>query len=315
VKGRADVRGAIVAAAAAALCAAVPPTQARSESGPMRAAFAADMFSDLAVPEAVSALTVWLDGLSRRHGLGDHVEVTVRSDLDSVAADFAADRLEVAVVRSPAYLRLRSRAKVEPLVAGAADGGAEVAGMLVVGPQSTAAGLDDLQGRGLVALDTPAGGVTRLWLETQVMKRGYANLEAFFGSVKTVPKASQVVLPVFFGQAAAGIVDETSLRVIGELNPQVVRDVKVLLAAPPLLAHLICIRADLDRPLRAELAQALIDMKDDPRGQQTLALFKTKALSAFDPAWLDGISGLVAEHAALEAAMRKRSSRPRGEPR
>jgi ABC-type phosphate/phosphonate transport system substrate-binding protein len=124
-----------------------------------------------------------------------------------------------------------------------------------------------------------------------------------------------VVLPVFFGQAAAGIVDETSLRVIGELNPQVVRDVKVLLAAPPLLAHLICIRADLDRALRAELAQALIDMKDDPRGQQTLALFKTKALSAFDPAWLDGISGLVAEHAALEAAMRKRTSRPRGEPR
>jgi ABC-type phosphate/phosphonate transport system substrate-binding protein len=160
----------------------------------------------------------------------------------------------------------------------------------------------------VIIVGTPAGATARLWLETLVMKRGFATLEAFFGDVRTVSKASQAVLPVFFGQAAAAVVDDGSVKTIGELNPQVARQVRTIATSNPLLAAIICTRGDFPADRREFLLSAIQAMTDDPRGQQTMALFKSSGMVRFDPATLAGMEALVAEHERLTASLASRRS-------
>jgi ABC-type phosphate/phosphonate transport system substrate-binding protein len=297
---------------AMAACALLTGAGARAQmpERQLRVMFTEDMFTDVRVTDALAAIKVWTNDLSGRTGAGEQVSNEVASSLEAVAQALIGQRADIVALRTPDYLHLRKRTGLRPFVMAKSGALAETRGVLIVGPQSRAQAFDDLKGLGLTVVGTPAGGTARLWLETLVMKRGFATLEAFFGDVRTVSKASQAVLPVFFGQSAAALVDDGSLKTIGELNPQVARQVRTLAASVPLLAAVICTRGDFPEDRREYLIGAIRAMTDDPRGQQTMALFKSSGMVAFEPSTMTAVEALVAEHDSLTASLARRAQVP-----
>jgi phosphonate transport system substrate-binding protein len=102
------------------------------------------------------------------------------------------------------------------------------------------------------------------------------------------------VLPVFFGNRDACLVDEPGFEVMKELNPQVGRGVQVFKASELLADALICLRGSTwsSEQFKGDLIKILGELHAEPVGQQILTLFKVSQLLPFEEKQLDTVRKL-----------------------
>jgi ABC-type phosphate/phosphonate transport system substrate-binding protein len=137
-----------------------------------------------------------------------------------------------------------------------------------------------------------------------LMGKGYPSLDAFFGKVSLIRKSSQVLLPVFFKQADACLINSDAFETTVELNPQMKRDLKIIARSPSGTTSVICIRTTLKPALRQTLVDSLRDLHAEPKGQQILTLFKVEKLLPFEPSYLESARQLIQDHGKLEARVK-----------
>ena len=155
----------------------------------------------------------------------------------------------------------------------------------------------DLRDRSLTWLEFSSSSVTRDWLNLLLRERGQPDLAGFFRTT-TSPKASAVILPVFFGTTDACLVDEPSFRLMSELNPQVERTLTTL-AVTDRLADVLVLQRETDwesEDLKRDIADALTDLHLNPDGHQMLTLFRIRRLMPFEDSFLDTARQLMARY-------------------
>ena len=105
---------------------------------------------------------------------------------------------------------------------------------------------------------------------------------AFLNRISTVTKASQAVLPVFLGRAHACLVPHEQFEIMVELNPQLQRELEVLDVSSGIFHTVICLRADLDTDDKELIRKHLMQLGNEPLGQQIMALFSAAVPVPFD---------------------------------
>ena len=141
----------------------------------------------------------------------------------------------------------------------------------------------DLRGRAVVRLESINNNVCRRWLETLLPNDHPDATGDFFAALESATKPTAAVLPVFFGQKAACIVDEGSFNLMKELNPQVGRDLEVVVASALFVDIIICLgeRGWPSPGAKADTVKTLSDLGADPFGRQVLSLFRISGQVAF----------------------------------
>ena len=132
--------------------------------------------------------------------------------------------------------------------------------------------------------------------------------EDFFGRTDEVFTASRAILPVYFGQYDACVVDRSSLDVMVELNPQLGAKLAVVAKSPGYLETVVCLRNDYTE-YRDELISALNEMHTLPTGQQLLMILKVDRLRPYEPRYLETVKALYGMHRGFEAESSNRWSR------
>ena len=122
----------------------------------------------------------------------------------------------------------------------------------------------------------------------------------------TSPTARTCILPLFFGTVDACVVDEVSLNLAKELNPQLAQ-LKVLARSRPLVESVITAPRT-TAPFHKDLVDAMLSLHDDPRGRQLLMVFKTGRVVRIQPGDLEGTRELWKEYDRLPGS---RSSKER----
>ena len=179
---------------------------------------------------------------------------------------------------------------------------------LILAKQNSGIGhLGDLKGGRLCLLKTPRMCLAPGWLSTILDEGRYGPAEQFFGSVATDAKFSRVVLPVFFGQADACLTSKRGFDTMGELNPQVSRDLRVLASTPPMAVIFYVFCKNYHSAQREKLIKALSGLCESPAGRQLATLFQFDALTVRD------VSCLASALSILEAAERAHGRRAPGE--
>jgi phosphonate transport system substrate-binding protein len=117
-----------------------------------------------------------------------------------------------------------------------------------------------------------------------------------------INKATRVALPVFFRQADACLMTRTSFEVLGELNPQLNKQLRVLAISPELVPAGFAFRADYVSPLRAQMLTEMARLGETPAGQQILALTQAERIVDRPVSCLDNALELLAQHRRLCAA-------------
>jgi hypothetical protein len=148
-----------------------------------------------------------------------------------------------------------------------------------------------------VELVTLGAGEYKVWLEVLLGKEKLGRAASFFASVKEPDKAQACILPLFFGAVDACVVDEISLNLAKEMNPQL-GELRVLARSRPMIEGVVATPVE-PRPHLKEMIDAMLSLHEDPRGRQLLMAFRTTRMVRIQPGDLESARELWRDYHRL----------------
>jgi phosphonate transport system substrate-binding protein len=262
--------------------------------------YSASVFSNVDHTDAKAATKVWADMIMRRKGATVESETMVLKDLPALEKALAGKKVDLIFLLPQQYLEVRDRLPIVPLVISAPREGLYEEFVLLVRKDSAVSTLRELRKKQLNVETDQKGTLPLMWLETLLMKEGkLMDAKQFFASVKATRKPSQTILPVFFRQADGCVVTRASFNTMAELNPQLLKEIRVIAVSPPFVTAIGCLRKDYYEKYNSLLTEHLVNLHEDPQGKQILTLFGKGRLVLFKSPYLASVEALVKEHDAF----------------
>lgn len=212
--------------------------------------------------------------------------------------DFMDRKVQVLSMPAEAFMELRNRISVDPVLVSSTDRGPDTELLLLVRKDSGFHSVRDLKKRIIVMpqRNSQFRDIFYVWLETLLMREGGLSIDTFFSSVKQMQTVSKVVMPVFFRQADACVVSRQVFDLTSELNPQIGRELTAIARIEKLATGIVAFDRRLPEETRQKLIQAFLSLHDMPDGQQLLMLFHVRKLIPFQPEYLKATEMLFAEY-------------------
>ena len=207
-------------------------------------------FLDVNRNDATAAYKVYLEGQGRRMGKVYQADPRIYDDTSSFEAAIQQQPLQMAVMEAWQFLTMDIHRQMKPVFSVMVNGKVGRKYLVLTRRDSGLSTLRSLGGRTILQSSVAAGLVGKTWLDTLLLSEDLESQERFFESVKVVTKPTAAVLPVFFGQIPACVVDEPCFEVMNELNPQVGRALQVIASSDPFADVVLCLREDGSFPPR-----------------------------------------------------------------
>jgi ABC-type phosphate/phosphonate transport system substrate-binding protein len=133
-----------------------------------------------------------------------------------------------------------------------------------------------------------AGGsdMAKLWLDAILKTYSLPRHQVFFNILHIGNKPSRTILPVFFRQADACVVSESALTMLGELNPQIKKELVVRKRSAGYVNMLLCATHRLEDWAHDIVLEETKRMHTNPAGQQILTMMQMKRFFPFKPKYL-----------------------------
>ncbi len=251
--------------------------------------------SSVSVADAQVALSLWTRELTPSSTLKTmQPKPLIFDNLQSIVKALNNRTIDFVAVTAIDYLKIRDRAPLEPAFVGSrrnAVGGDEL--VLLVRRDQGIRDISQLKGKRLIVHSGPIIETAHLWLSSVMARRSLPDYERFFGSDKEVNKASQAVLPVFFKQSDACLVSKSAYETMVELNPQIGKELTVLLSSDKLLDGIFCFHKLLRADIKAKMTKIAVNIHSTASGKQILTLFQIDDITPFNPSMLDPTMALL----------------------
>lgn len=299
----------VIMAAVLAPVPAQPPPANDSPSGDtarpfiLRVGMSNFAFRDVNLNDATAAYGLFVKNLARTHDF----EAVVQTELFSDATTFQralrreTNALQICSIPAWDYLAMDPPADLHPRFVALRNGRSGRRYIVLTKRDRGCDQLADLRGRAITQLEFTTSGAAAAWLLTTLHDAGLPAPAACFGTITPAARALNTILPVFFDQQAACVVDEPSFELMRELNPQVGTSLQVIARSEPFVDIVMCI-SDRGWPTpnqKAAMLAAIPQLGDSPTGRQVLTLFKVDALVPFADRDLDTLRALRLRWTAL----------------
>jgi ABC-type phosphate/phosphonate transport system substrate-binding protein len=262
-------------------------------------AFSPQSFFNVDPRDAIGAARVWIRQADRKLGNTPETTVLSFSSQSEVESALAGNEIDILVMIADEFINLRESFDLTPVLS--TDYGKNFYDelLVLVRAESDISSVSQLRGKSLRIEGGQKGTIPIKWLQSLLHSKASSTPREFFGSISEFPKASQIITPVFFGQADACIASLTSFETMSELNPQLGRKLRILEKSPGFVTGIIAVRKGVQNRRRDALIDALRLMDGEPKGKQVLTIFR--------------INRLVPFHAEHLASMEKLSRETRGQ--
>jgi ABC-type phosphate/phosphonate transport system substrate-binding protein len=273
----------------------------------LRMGYSGDVYPDINnkdVNAAVSVLTrriVW-----EKIGKGD---ARCYDSLREMERDFRDGKIQVLAMPAEAFMELRNRIPIEPVLVSSTGTGHDTELLLLVRKDSGIRSVCDLRKRSIAMpmRNHQYGDLYYIWLETLLMREGAGHdIDSFFSSVREMRTVAKVVMPVFFRQADACIVSRQVFDLTTELNPQIGRELTAIAGIGKLAHGVIAFDRRLPEETKRKFREAFLTLHETPDGQQLLMLFQVRKLIPFQPDYLKATEALFSEYRTLRAGLARK---------
>ena len=267
----------------------------------VRVGFSARTIGDVNRNDITAAMKVWIQTVAAEERIsadphpqvfetvGDMASALRRSEVDIVS--FAADEFTV----------LAQAAPLAGLFTAEVGGRITEEYVVLVRQDRPVQSLADLRGDRLVELEQPRAALAPAWLDTELLRMRLPPGARFFREIIRANKVSRTILPVFFNQADACLVTRRGFETMGELNPQVLRTLRVLVSSPELVPNVSAYRGEASSSDVDRYRRAVLNLAGTLSGQHILTLFQYDAIVGVTESQLSTTRAFLAEHARLKA--------------
>lgn len=278
---------------------ALGQTAPEPRRGRLYAMASAKVFNAVNRNDARAAIKVWFDVLGQKDGWILDSKVDIADNVTEMKERLLNHSVEMLVLSAREYLELESSRLMVPVISDVRGSQIEApySYVLLVKPSAGTATLASLRGKTVLIGSRGMGDTGFAWLDVILAKEKLGRASSHFASVKALDKPQACILPVFFGTADACVVDEVSLNLAKEMNPQL-GQLMVLARSRPLLDILIAVPNEV-HPFQKDLINAMLVLHQDSRGRQLLMVFKTDRLVLFRPSDLDAARELWRDYYRL----------------
>ena len=238
--------------------------------------------------DARMAMEMLMRNIVARQGNRFRIRLDFLMEFDQAAAKIKSERYDLVVLPGLDYLQIKATVALTPrMVLSRVDRPTEAL-VLVTQRNETLKSLAKKDSRILILDVGRTGENAKLWLDTVLLEAGLMPSHQFFTEIRRSQKASRSILPVFFGQVAACVVQESALSVMNELNPQIGRKVKVLKRSEDLVTLLLCATSWADGQDVDMLVEEGIHAIHDPKSRQALTMVQMNRFYPYQPEYLAG---------------------------
>jgi ABC-type phosphate/phosphonate transport system substrate-binding protein len=249
--------------------------------------FTPQAFFNVDPRDAIGAARVWIRQADRKLETPSETKVVYYTTQLEVESALARNEVDILVMIADEFINLRDAFDLEPVLS--TDYGKRFYDelLLLVREESGITGVGQLRGKSLRIEGGQKGTIPMRWLNVMLQAKTSSSAREFFGNINEFPKASQIIMPVFFGQADSCIASLTSFETMAELNPQLSRRLRILEKSPGFVTGIIDAMID-----------ALRDIDGDPKGKQVLTIFRINRLVNFKTEHLASVEKLFKAHRA-----------------
>jgi ABC-type phosphate/phosphonate transport system substrate-binding protein len=287
-------------------CFSLGSLSAAETDEPVRLAISESLLGDVNLNDARAAMRIWVERMTRDLNL--FVNSKLLFSTQEILERIRKGQADAVALNVLEYRQVADLLDSSQIVTSAGDAGLEQY-VILVKQNSGIRGLADLKGRKLRMLKAPKMCVAPAWLLSTLEAGHHGPAEQFLGALETESKFSRVILPVFFGQSDACLTSKRGFDTMCELNPQVARDLKVLVSSPSLVVSFYIFRKNYQSLNRGKLIKAISRLRTGAAGEQLATLFQFEALAVRDASCLASALSVLdaAEHARARrgAGMRK----------
>lgn len=273
---------------------------------PVRLAISESLMGDVNLNDARAAMQIWVERMTRDLNL--LVDSKLLFSTQEILERIRKGQADAVALNVVEYRQVADLLDSSQIVTSAGNAGLEQY-VILVKQNSGIRDFGGLKGRRLRILKAPKMCVAPAWLFSTLEAGHHGPAEEFLGAIETESKFSRVILPVFFGQADACLTSKRGFDTMCELNPQVARDLKVLLSSPSLVVSFYIFRKNYQTVNRRKLIKAISRLRTGPAGEQLATLFQFAELTVRDASCLASALSVLdaADHARARqgAGMRK----------
>lgn len=285
---------------------AAAPKPGELRHAQLREVASGKIFNQINRNDVRAALTVWFNTVGHESGYQLDSHFDIADSVAEIRERLLSHSVEILALSITDYLELERSRLLVPVVTEVrtAQGGAPYSYVLLVNPASGINTLAGLRGKKVLVASRSSENTGGIWLAVLLGKDKLGRAAAFLDSVKNPDKAQACILPLFFGAADACVVDEISLNLAKEMNPQLGR-LSVLARSRPIIESLVAVPAD-PQPYQNELIDSMLHLHENPTGRQLLMVFKTTRMVRIQPGDFDAVRELWSDYSRLPGEPPKR---------
>lgn len=270
-----------------------------TNSVPFQFGFSSSMLVNVNHNDARAAIRIWGQTIARERRIPAEPDPRILTGVPEISAELRAQRLDAIALTTVEYRPLSREHHFADFFIAVQGGRTNVDYLLLVRRDSPVQDLARLRGGKLSCYNNPRTSLALAWLDTLLVQQGHPPASGFFGHISSNSKLSAAVLPVFFRQSDACVVDRLGFDTLCELNPQVGRQLKTLAVSPALVPMLFCMRPDYNPVVKERIMEALAQVHTSPAGQQVLTVLQFERIQTANVSCLDSALNLLATHDRL----------------
>lgn len=253
--------------------------------GLLRLAISESLVVGVNLNDARAAMATWLKRISVDMNMEVSIEAKIFDTTEEIVRRARGAEVDALALNVLEY-RLISDVLDSSQVVAESDRAAFQQYCLLTKRSSGIRGIRDLLGRRLFQLQGGRMAVARAWIATLLDEAHLPPAQEFFQSITLDSKPSRVILPVFFGQADACLTSRQSFETMCELNPQVGKDLEVILSAPPMVVTFHVFHKNYHGANREKFGAVFANLMGSAAGRQLGALFQFDRLVVRDSSCL-----------------------------
>ena len=307
-------RAARLAGAALLLAGMLAVAASAQPAGPDRSnvaiGFSSKVIGNAKRSDLTAAMRAWINALAKERKLNFDARVEVFDSIGELSSALRQEKLDVLSVSMEDFIALERQYPMTGIFTMKANGRPGDQYVLLIRRDAAEKSLADLRGKAIVVLDTPRAMLAPVWLDTELLRKRLPVLARFFGKITYADKANMAIMPLFFRRSEAALMTRSGFETACELNPQLGRDLVVLMTSPGLVSSLGAFRANATSASVAVYRHEALKVGETVSGKLILNLFQAEAIVELKESDLRETRELLAEHARLLAGAPRKAGPP-----
>jgi len=249
--------------------------------------------------DARTSLNILFDDIKKSININVELNIEFFSCVANLKKAIQKEEVHFVSITSIDYLHWKDELNLKPLLVGTNNKFQQIKYLLLVHQNSKFKTLKSLANQRIIIQDFESNNsLPLIWFKTLLAKNNLYKKNTLYKKHEFQLNISKALLPVFFNQVAACIVNENSYHVMCELNPQVKNDLRVLASSQELLYGLFCATSKIDdNDYKLELLYKTVSgLELFPKGQQMLTIFKIQKLRRYKEEYIRNVTMLYQEY-------------------